>query len=1089
MMTGIEQGARSGAAKVSEAVRSGDVRGLAAAMGYEVVGVEVRGAALGAWGLWEGDLAGMEAMEVVGSGEGYRLMCLRGGSWERARAVMVKVAARCEGVALVWWWVCEERWVAAMVDGQGERRFVRRLELEVEALDEVGLSQWWALGPSEVVEGDVAGMGEAMRRHVREVLDQEGVTRAFFASFSKVLARLVATMQGGPEDAKLRHEVALGTLLRVVFLYFLQARGALDGDRRYVVRRLREGGEGSFYKRVLRPLFFGALNCPVAERGQEARGLGRLPFLNGGLFEATALERRFEGLDWPDAVWGEVVEGVFERHRFVAQWSSQGDLSPAVDPEMLGKVFEGLMYGGSRRTSGSFYTPREVVRRMVLEGLGGYLEDEVGLGREAARRALEGDVRGLGARERAGLRGALWRVRVLDPAVGTGAFLLEVLGVLRRVDGALDEAAGVVRTAGERYERMRRLIHEHLYGVDVQPTAVRLCELRLWLAMLTALEALPAEAMPALPNLTHRLCAGNSLLEPLDLARYRVRGEVRAWGEMGEVSREGLERLAQLEEAYTAAHGEEKRALKVAMEEAQRGVQREVLEGRRVQIAQELVRWEEVASATDLFGEEVGLDAGQRAVRERLEREHRAVAQALRDLQEGRREGLAFAYGESFGGVMGRGGFDLVVTNPPWVRATRQDRVVKGMYRARYRVGEPGLWAGAKEAGVEATFGAQVDLAAMFVERSLELLRPGGRVVALLPAKVLRSLNGAGLRRLLAEHEVEAIEDRSEAAEAMFEATTYPAVVRVKKVARSAAPKVSAGVEVAVWRGDEVRRFSREVGELGVWGQAAGEPWVLVDDPVLALFRRMQSVSVALGGSGLWEVRRGVMTGNNAAFLLDERATPRGGSETWAPYLRQAVGGRAIGEGEVKGGRTIIWPVDEEGRVMQRLPASLEAHFEGHRRALETRSDYREGQPLWQLYRLHEDVTGPKVMWSDLGQQLDAVASAGDEVPLNTVYYAGVSSEGEARALAAYLNSEAVRTVAYALGERARGEWRRHFAWVVRLLPVPLAFVEAVRAGEGLERWEEVGAFEEAFGLSGADVSVLRGYRCGEACAVVREVA
>ena len=1089
MTTGIEQGGQCGAARVREAIEEGDVRGLARAMGYEAGGVKVRGAALGAWGLWEGDLAGIEAMEVLGSGEGYRLMGLRGGSWERARAVMMKVAARCQGVALLWWWVCEDRWVAAMVEEEGERRFARRLELEVAALDEVGLSQWWALGPDQVVGGDVAGMGEAMRRHVREVLDQEGVTRAFFAAFSRALARLVATMQGGPDDAQLRHEVALGTLLRVVFLYFLQARGALDGDRRYVVRRLREGGRESFYRRVLRPLFFGALNCPVAERGEEARGLGRLPFLNGGLFEQTALERRFEGLDWPDAVWAEVVEGLFERHRFVAQWSRQGDLSPAVDPEMLGKVFEGLMYGESRRTSGSFYTPREVVRQMVVEGLGGYLEDEVGLGREAARQALEGEVRGLSACERAGVRGALWRVRVLDPAVGTGAFLLEVLEVLRRVDAALDEAAGVVRTAGERYERMRRLIHEHLYGVDVQPTAVRLCELRLWLAMLTALEALPAEAMPALPNLTHRLCAGNSLLEPLDLARYRVRGEVGAWGEMGEVSRQGLERLSQLEEAYTAAHGEEKRALKVAMEDAQRGVQREVLEGRLLKIEAELVRWEEVAGAKDLFGEEVGLEAGQRAERERMQREAQAVAQALRDLQEGRQEGLAFAYGERFGGVMGRGGFDLVVTNPPWVRATRQDRAVKGVYRARYRVGEPGLWAGAKEAGVEATFGAQADLAAMFVERSLELLRPGGRLVALLPAKVLRSLNGAGLRRLLAEHQLEAVEDRSEASEAMFEATTYPAVLRVKKASRSAAKAVSPEVEVAVWRGDEVRRFERGVGELGVWGRAVGEPWVLVDEGVLGLFRRMQSASVAFGASGLWEVRRGVMTGHNNSFLLENGDAVRVSCEMWKPYLKWAVGGRDIGEGRVERRRQMIWPVDAKGQVFQALPAALQAHFEDHRKALEGRSDYREGQPLWQLYRLHEDVVGPKVMWSDLGQQLEAVASAGEEVPLNTVYYAGVRSEAEARALAAYLNSEAVRTVAYALGERARGAWRRHFAWVVRLLPVPRAFVEAVRAGEGLARWEEAGAFEEAFGLSAADVEVLRAYRAGGRAPGLREVA
>ncbi|WP_158542623.1 Eco57I restriction-modification methylase domain-containing protein [Lujinxingia litoralis] len=1078
-----------GGAQVRALMQAGDVRGLARAMGYEVVGVEVMGAALRAWGLWDGDLAGLEGLEVVGRGEGYRLMCVRGGSWERARALMMKVAARSEGMTVVWWWLSGEAWTAAMVDDDEEgRRIVRRLRVDGREPDPVGLGQWWALRVSDVVKGGAAGEGEAVRRQVRDVLDQEGVTRAFFEGFSGALRRLTATMEGGPAEAQARHEVALGTLLRVVFLYFLQARGALDGDRRYVMRRLRrEGRRGSFYREVMRPLFFGALNCPVGARGEEARGLGRLPFLNGGLFEATARELASPELDWPDEVWREVLEGVFERHRFVAEWAEAGDLSPAVDPEMLGKVFEGLMYGEWRGRSGSFYTPREVVRQMVGQGLGGYLESEAGLSRAQAQGALEGDVRGLDAEGRARLREALWRVRVLDPAVGTGAFLLEVLGVLRRVDRALDEAAGVVRTAGERYERMRRLIHEHLYGVDVQATAVRLCELRLWLAMLSALEGLPAEAMPALPNLTHRLCAGNSLLEPLDVARYRVKGEVGAWGEVGEVSREGLERLAQLEEAYTAAHGEEKVVLKRAMERAQRAVQAEVLEGRLSRLKRELEQLAARAESRDLFGEEAGEGPREREAREKLEVEVRALEEVLADVEAGRREGLAFGYGERFGGVMARGGFDLVVTNPPWVRATRVERGLRGLYRARYRVSEPGLWEGAAHAGVRATFGAQADLAALFVERSLELLKPGGRLVALVPGKVLRSLNGASLRRVLGEHELEGVEDRSEASAAMFEATTYPAVLRVRK--GGGAGEVWRGVEVAIWRGKEVRRFTRRVEALGVWGAAAGEPWVLVDEEVLGLFRRMQARSVALGAAGLWEVRRGVMTGCNQAFLVESGAEPSGCFAGASSYLRPAVGGRDIGGEGQAGRRWLVWPVDAQGEVMRELPRGLRAHFEGYAGALKRRSDYREGQPLWQLYRVHADVLGPKVMWADLGQRLEAVASSGEEVPLNTVYYAGVRSEGEARALAAYLNSEPVRALAWALGERARGEWRRHFAWVVRLLPVPRAFVEAVVRGEGFEAWWEGGAFEEAWGLSGREVEVLRRYREGSGALTTREVA
>jgi hypothetical protein len=92
-------------------------------------------------------------------------------------------------------------------------------------------------------------------------------------------------------------------------------------------------------------------------------------------------------------------------------------------------------------------------------------------------------------------------------------------------------------------------------------------------------------------------------------------------------------------------------------------------------------------------------------------------------------------------------------------------------------------------------------------------------------------------------------------------------------------------------------------------------------------------------------------------------------------------------------------------------------------------------------------LTRPKVLWRDLSPKLEATYVGPDIAPLNTVYFVAFDDRARARVFEALLNSEPVRSVAYALGERARGGWRRHFSWVMRLLPIPHR-VEAVLRGD-----------------------------------------
>ncbi|HYS61583.1 MAG TPA: hypothetical protein VEM27_13405, partial [Gemmatimonadales bacterium] len=227
----------------------------------------------------------------------------------------------------------------------------------------------------------------ALSLRIGEALASEGVTPRFFRVFRATLERLTDRL-AAPRSRSERHTLALTALTRVLFLYFVQAKGWLDGDRRYLIHRFDESvaSRRHFHRQVFDPLCFGALNRPASGRSGAARALGRLPFLNGGLFEPTALERREGPIRWSNADWRDAFDGLFERFHFSAREAD--DVGQCVAPDMLGRVFEGVMDPAERRASGSYYTPASLVREIVRAGLAAILVHRFGLAPMAAERWL-----------------------------------------------------------------------------------------------------------------------------------------------------------------------------------------------------------------------------------------------------------------------------------------------------------------------------------------------------------------------------------------------------------------------------------------------------------------------------------------------------------------------------------------------------------------------------------------------------------------------------------------------------------------------------------------------------------------------------
>jgi hypothetical protein len=814
---------------------------------------------------------------------------------------------------------------------------------------------------------------------VGDALSSEAVTARFFLAFRSTLERLTDRLPA-PHSRVERHALALTALTRVLFLYFVQARGWLDGDRRYLIHRFESAlaTRRRFQRHVFDPLCFGALNRAPAERSRAARMLGRLPFLNGGLFEPTALERRHGPAGWSNVDWRDAFDDLFERFHFSAREDEQGD---RVAPDMLGRVFEGVMDPDERKRSGSYYTPAALVREVVRAGLEAVLASRYGLLESEAQRWVR---RGEPPATVPDLR----RLTVIDPAVGSGAFLL----------GALEELAALRVAAGERpLAAVRRDVLSHsLYGVDVKVTAVRLTELRLWLALVGDDEPADLAALAPLPNLDGHVRQGDALLDPLTLGTALGGDPVPLIGAPALV-----ERLGACRRALFSMTGQAKRTGLLQLERAAAGLARELLEHAATRIDARIARLIAAARDPDLFGRRRKLDQHGRALLSRL----RAARRDLRaERRKVAREGETpfFAFETHFGDIMARGGFDLVVGNPPWVRGERVPARVRETLSARYP-----SWRATSARG----FAHLPDLAVAFVDRAHELAAPRGAVALLVPAKLASSGYAAPLRERLVETTRLDRVATLDSASGAFGGAVYPmALVTV----RGGSGDMS---DVALALGPRSRATRVAQRELG------SGPWILAPDGE-KVARRLAGHLPSL--SERWRPQLGVKTGADDVFL---RPDPE-------PWTRPALRGRDLAPWCATPVVHLAWTHGPEGRVLARLPRDLDLLLEPHADRLKRRSDYREGPP-WQLFRVGLGCAPHRVIWPDLARGLHAAVPPAAAVPLNTVYGIATRTLGDAHALAALLNSRWLRTLAWWRADPARGGFRRFNARVVGQLPVP----------------------------------------------------
>ena len=690
------------------------------------------------------------------------------------------------------------------------------------------------------------------------------------------------------------------------------------------------------------------------------------------------------------------------------------------------------MCSHERRTSGAFYTPQSLVSDVTRSALASALTGPA-LPRDLIERALAGEEIPLELAPT--LRERIADTRVLDPACGSGAFLVHALETL----ASLEQRAGDNRSLAV---LRRELLTRSIFGVDVNPTAVWLCELRLWLSVVIESEETDGMRVPPLPNLDRHIRVGDSLSGD---AFEELRGA-------------GGSAIARMRQRYARATGARKRTLERALQRTERAF---ALAHVGEQIQRCAARRRDLLSAMrgrDLFGERVRPTPQDVARLARERTRARELSARRRTLRSG--GALPFAWATHFPDVAQRGGFDLVIGNPPWVRLHRIPADARAALRSRFAVFGGAAWErGARSANAGTGFAAQVDLGALFLERSLALTRQDGALALLLPAKMWRSLAGGGARRLLrTEARVLALDDWSESP-AAFDAVVYPSLVIARKGAGTEAP---APVLASMHRKRDVLRWSIAPARLAL-DEDPASPWIAIPPAVRDSFDRVSRAGIAIGDTPFGAPLLGVKCGCNEAFIVEHDqyaswSTSR--ISAHADFGAQTVAVRAAertgmlerdmlrpllrGEGTIPwraspSTEAIIWTHDERG-ALEALPPYAAKWLARWRRRLSARSDARAGKAWWTLFRTPAaSSTRTRVVWADMGRAPRALLlAAGDQtVPLNSCYVVPCGDHEDALALAALLNSSLAAAWLHVLAEPARGGYHRYLGWTVSLLPLP----------------------------------------------------
>lgn len=465
-------------------------------------------------------------------------------------------------------------------------------------------------------KGKVNSLDELINRFSVEVVNKQ-----FYSEIAACFTRLVGGQREGKTfDRELDiygvtnqnkyAEFAVRLIGRIVFCWFLKEKKSENGLSLIPETLLHTKDikiADNYYHDVLEPLFFELLNTSIPRRkgkfAQEAI-YNQIPYLNGGLFSphiddhykfSPELQSGQYGLVTIPNDWFDRFYAVLGQYNFTVDENTSYDIELSIDPEMLGRIFENLLAEinpetgeNAKKSTGSFYTPRDIVDYMVDNSILEYIKTKTGLD-ETRLKALisyskeDDDIASFTNSEKKAIISALYTVTVLDPACGSGAFpigmLQKIVYMLQEIDPEanlwFDEivkgAPIYVRKAFEEkfsngeldYIRKLTVIEKSIYGVDIQPIAVEIARLRCFLSLVIEQkvnDTLPNRGVHPLPSLDFKFLIANSLVKLPDDSSNHMGMKVDQLNIFENVSH--IDELKAVREEYFNADNERKSELR-----------------------------------------------------------------------------------------------------------------------------------------------------------------------------------------------------------------------------------------------------------------------------------------------------------------------------------------------------------------------------------------------------------------------------------------------------------------------------------------------------------------------------------------------
>ncbi len=347
---------------------------------------------------------------------------------------------------------------------------------------------------------------------------QENISGRFYKEYMKLVfgerasATSLVSSITDVSDLEAQKRIAQAIIDRLIFIKFIEARGWLNGDKNFLSNLLKSYNKnptGTFYNSLLKVLFFNILNNP--DDSQKKGNFAGIKYLNGGLFSKIRDEEANPDYSVTDDILFKIIK-FLETYRFEGKTITKLEESSTeeniMSPEILGYIFERT----ANHDHGAFYTPENVTTFIAQGTVYEYIMDLINAKlrergiypiKKLESLSEEEEIKKEDLKE---LYENIKSIRILDPACGSGAFFMPVIGLLMRVHLIFANRLGITL---EPYKVKKQIIENNIFGAEINQEAVEIAKLRLWLELVSTAESI--DEIDLLPNIDYNIISGNSL--------------------------------------------------------------------------------------------------------------------------------------------------------------------------------------------------------------------------------------------------------------------------------------------------------------------------------------------------------------------------------------------------------------------------------------------------------------------------------------------------------------------------------------------------------------------------------------------------